>query len=159
MKGGALASDVFKDGAGHKKPDKPYLSAETARGYTDSDYASIKDQAGIYAGQEGYDISVKDNTHLKGTVIDSKGSMDKNTLRTGTLSWEDVENKADYKAGGMGISYVPKDSTTINGGQYWGEKIVDSRREYVKYLLNGGYESINDIEFRKRLNQYHSAED
>lgn len=35
----------------------------------------------------------------------------------------------------------------------------DSRREYVKYLLNGGYESINDIEFRKRLNQYHSAED
>ena len=38
-------------------------------------------------------------------------------------------------------------------------RIVDSRREYVKYLLNGGYESINDIEFRKRLNQYHSAED
>lgn len=37
--------------------------------------------------------------------------------------------------------------------------IVDSRREYVKYLLNGGYESINDIEFGKRLNQYHSAED
>ena len=33
-------------------------------------------------------------------------------LRTGTLSWEDVENKADYKAGGMGISYAPKDSTT-----------------------------------------------
>ena len=25
-------------------------------------------------------------------------------LRTGTLSWEDVENKADYKAGGMGIA-------------------------------------------------------
>ena len=38
-------------------------------------------------------------------------------------------------------------------------RIVDSRREYVKYLLNGGYESINDIEFRKRLKQYHSAED
>ena len=116
-------------------------------------------QTGIYAGDKGFDITVKDNTHLKGAVIDSKGSMDKNTLRTGTLSWEDVENKADYKAGGMGISYAPKDSTTISGGQYWGEKIVDSRREYVKYLLNGGYESINDIEFRKRLNQYHSAED
>lgn len=38
-------------------------------------------------------------------------------------------------------------------------RIVDSRREYVKYLLNDGYESINDIEFGKRLNQYHSAED
>ena len=33
-------------------------------------------------------------------------------LRTGTLSWEDIENKAGYKAGGMGISYAPKDSTT-----------------------------------------------
>ena len=32
-------------------------------------------------------------------------------LRTGTLSWEDIENKADYEAGGMGISYAPKDST------------------------------------------------
>lgn len=133
--------------------------ASAGKSHTDSHYESVINQTGIYAGDKGFDITVKDNTHLKGAVIDSKGDAEKNTLRTGTLSWEDVENKAGYKAGGMGISYVPKDSTTINGGQYWGEKIVDSRREYVKYLLNGGYESINDIEFRKRLNQYHSAED
>ena len=114
VKGGALASDVFKDSAGHKKLDKPYLSAETARGYTDSDYASVKEQAGIYAGQEGYDISVKDNTHLKGAVIDSKGSVDKNTLRTGTLSWEDIENKADYTSGGSGISYTAKLGGNVN---------------------------------------------
>ena len=114
VKGGALASDVFKDSAGHKKLDKPYLSAETARGYTDSDYASVKEQAGIYAGQEGYDISVKDNTHLKGAVIDSKGSVDKNTLRTGTLSWEDIENKADYTSGGSGISYTAKPGGNVN---------------------------------------------
>ena len=69
-------------------------------------------QTGIYAGDKGFDITVKDNTHLKGAVIDSKGDAEKNTLRTGTLSWEDVENKAGYKAGGMGISYAPKDSTT-----------------------------------------------
>jgi filamentous hemagglutinin len=77
-----------------------------------SHYESASSQSGIYAGDEGFDISVKDNTHLKGAVIDSKGDAEKNTLRTGTLSWEDVENKADYKAGGMGISYNPKDSTT-----------------------------------------------
>ena len=106
VKGGALESDVFKDSTDHKKLGKPYLSAETARGYTDSDYASVKEQAGIYAGQEGYDISVKDNTHLKGAVIDSKGSVDKSTLRTGTLSWEDIENKADYTSGGSVISYT-----------------------------------------------------
>lgn len=54
--------------------------------------------------------------------------------------------------------YALKLNGTGNLGNAIG-RIVDSRREYVKYLLNGGYESINDIEFRKRLNQYHSAED
>ena len=54
--------------------------------------------------------------------------------------------------------YALKLSGTGNLGNAIG-RIVDSRREYVKYLLNGGYESINDIEFGKRLNQYHSAED
>ena len=77
-----------------------------------SHYESVVNQAGIYAGDKGFDITVKDNTHLKGAVINSKGDADKNTLRIGTLSWEDIGNKADYKAGGMGISYVPKDSTT-----------------------------------------------
>lgn len=86
--------------------------ATAGKSHTDSDYESVTDQADIYAGDKGFDITVKDNTHLKGAVIDGKGSAGKNTLRTGTLSWEDVENKADYKAGGMGISYAPKDSTT-----------------------------------------------
>ena len=86
--------------------------ASAGKSRTNSHYESVINQAGIYAGDKGFDITVKDNTHLKGAVIDSKGDADKNTLRTGTLSWEDIENKADYKAGGMGISYVPEDSTT-----------------------------------------------
>ena len=137
VKGGALASDVFKDSAGHKKLGKPYLSAETARGYTDSDYASVKEQAGIYAGQEGYDISVKDNTHLKGAVIDSKGSVDKNTLRTGTLSWEDIENKADYKSGGSGISYTAKLGGNVN-------KDIPSSKENSRYDKGPGTNTHNE---------------
>ena len=86
--------------------------ASTGKSHTDSDYESVTDQAGIYAGDKGFDITVKDNTYLKGAVIDSKGDAEKNTLRTGTLSWEDVENKAGYESGGMGISYAPKDSIT-----------------------------------------------
>ena len=69
-----------------------------------SHYESASSQSVIYAGDEGFDISVKDNTHLKGAVIDSKGDAEKNTLRTGTLSWEDVENKADYRLSGKGIA-------------------------------------------------------
>lgn len=86
--------------------------ASAGKSHTNSRYESVTNQAGIYAGDKGFEITVKDNTHLKGAVIDSKGDADKNTLRTGTLSWEDIENKAGYKAGGMGISYVPKDSIT-----------------------------------------------
>ena len=77
-----------------------------------SHYESVINQAGIRAGGEGFDISVKENTDLKGGVIGSAASKDKNTLTTGTLSWEDKENKADYKAGGMGVSYSPNDKSS-----------------------------------------------
>ena len=72
---------------------------------TDSTYESVTKQAGIYAGQEGYDIQVKNNTHLKGAVIDSKAPAEKNKLTTGTLTWENIDNKAEYKTSGKGISY------------------------------------------------------
>ncbi len=88
------------------------LSGGASRGNTKSNYESAKDQSGIRAGKEGYDITVKDNTHLKGGLIDSDADKEKNTLTTGTLTWEDIDNKADYKAGGAGISYTPKDTNT-----------------------------------------------
>ena len=91
---------------------KSGLSGGLSKENIQSHYESASSQSGIYAGDEGFDISVKDNTHLKGAVIDSKGDAEKNTLRTGTLSWEDIENKAGYESGGMGISYYPKDSST-----------------------------------------------
>ena len=73
---------------------------------TNSTYESVTKQAGIYAGQEGYDIHVKNNTRLKGAVIDSKAPAEKNKLTTGTLTWENIDNKAEYKASGKGISYT-----------------------------------------------------
>lgn len=94
------------------KEGKTSLSGGASRGNTKSNYESAKDQSGIRAGKEGYDITVKDNTHLKGGLIDSDAAKEKNTLTTGTLTWEDMDNKADYKAGGAGISYTPKDTNT-----------------------------------------------
>ena len=72
---------------------------------TDSTYESVTKQAGIYAGKEGYDIQVKNNTRLKGAVIDSQAEKEKNRITTGTLTWENIENKAEYKTSGKGISY------------------------------------------------------
>ena len=73
---------------------------------TDSTYESVTKQAGIYAGQEGYDIHVKNNTRFKGAVIDSQAEKEKNRITTGTLTWENIDNKAEYKASGKGISYT-----------------------------------------------------
>ena len=73
---------------------------------TDSTYESVTKQAGIYAGKEGYDIQVKNNTRLKGAVIDSQAEKEKNRITTGTLTWENIDNKAEYKASGKGISYT-----------------------------------------------------
>ena len=73
---------------------------------TDSTYESVTKQTGIYAGKEGYDIQVKNNTRLKGAVIDSQAEKEKNRITTGTLTWENIDNKAEYKASGKGISYT-----------------------------------------------------
>ena len=81
---------------------------------TDSTYESVTKQAGIYAGKEGYDIQVKNNTRLKGAVIDSKAPAEKNKLTTGTLTWENIDNKAEYKASGKGISYSTGAGVPLN---------------------------------------------
>ena len=91
---------------------KTSYGGSASKGNMKSHYESVINQAGIRAGGEGFDISVKENTDLKGGVIGSDASKDKNTLTTDTLSWEDKENKADYKAGGMGVSYSPNDKSS-----------------------------------------------
>ena len=94
------------------KNGKTSISGGISKDNIHSNYESATGQAGIRAKEEGFDISVKENTDLKGGVIDSAASKDKNTLTTGTLSWEDKENKADYKAGGMGVSYSPNNKSS-----------------------------------------------
>ncbi len=71
---------------------------------TDSHYASVTEQAGIQVGKDGFDLTVGKETSLKGAVISSTAEKEKNHLTTGTLSWEDVENKANYKESGAGLT-------------------------------------------------------
>ena len=81
---------------------------------TDSTYESVTKQAGIYAGQEGYDIQVKNNTRLKGAVIDSQAEKEKNKLTTGALTWENIENKAEYKAKAHGMTASTQSASKLN---------------------------------------------
>ena len=81
---------------------------------TDSTYESVTKQAGIYAGKEGYDIQVKNNTRLKGAIIDSKAPAEKNKLTTGTLTWENIDNKAEYKTKASGITVSTNAISKLN---------------------------------------------
>ncbi|EGO62958.1 hemagglutinin repeat-containing protein, partial [Acetonema longum] len=72
-------------------------------GKIDSDYKSVNEQTGIFAGKGGFDIKVEGNTDLKGAVIGSEAEAEKNKLSTGTLTFSDIENKAEYKAESNGV--------------------------------------------------------
>ncbi|MFP1909055.1 VENN motif pre-toxin domain-containing protein [Lonsdalea quercina] len=63
-----------------------------------SNYDSVKEQSGLFAGQGGYNITVGNHTQLDGAVIASTADKDKNLLDTGTLGWSDIHNQADYKS-------------------------------------------------------------
>ncbi len=73
-------------------------SATMSSGDTDSTYASVREQSGIYAGQGGFDVNVKGNTDLKGGILASTADPTKNSLTTGTLTTSDIENKAEYSS-------------------------------------------------------------
>ncbi|WP_231649627.1 hemagglutinin repeat-containing protein, partial [Ralstonia syzygii] len=79
-------------------------SFSASRGRADGTYANVAEQSGIRAGDGGFDINVKGNTDLKGAVIASTGTPDKNQLSTGTLTWSDVKNHSEYSADSMGVS-------------------------------------------------------
>ena len=80
-------------------------NASYSRGKTTSDYASVTEQAGIYAGNQGYEVDVNKDTQLKGAVIASTADANRNHLTTGTLHLEDIQNKAAYDVKNTGVAY------------------------------------------------------
>ena len=62
-----------------------------------SNWQSVAEQTGIFAGKGGFDVTVGEHTQLNGAVIGSTANADKNRLDTGTLGFGDIENHADYK--------------------------------------------------------------
>ncbi|ELQ6226604.1 hemagglutinin repeat-containing protein [Cronobacter turicensis] len=67
-----------------------------------STFNSVAEQSGIFAGKGGFDVTVGSHTQLNGAVIGSTAAADKNRLETGTLSFTDIGNKADYKVSHKG---------------------------------------------------------
>ena len=81
------------------------VSISSSKGKMKSDYASVTDQAGIYAGDGGFVINTAETTSLTGAVIDSTADSNKNKLSTKSLDVKDVENTAEYTSRNVGMSY------------------------------------------------------
>lgn len=83
-----------------------------------SNFATVTEQSGIKAGDNGFQINVDGNTDLKGAVIAStdKAVLDgKNSLSTGTLTTSDIQNHAEYKAQSvsLGGGYTSSDFSLV----------------------------------------------
>ena len=119
----------------------------------DSKYESVTDQSGIYAGKEGFDINVGENTDLKGGIISSEAEKDKNKISTGTLTYEDIQNKAEYEAGSIGVNVdTSKDAEHKDAGvtPNIGVGAKDDAESTTKATVSEGEIEIRDKENQKQ---------
>ena len=128
--------DNFKEhskSAGFSISSKPNFKDPTGSisasvGRIDSKWKSVTHQAGIYAGEDGYDIHVGNGTTLEGAVIKSEAPKAKNTLTTKSLEMKDIQNEAEYTYSNNGIGY-----------NYYGSK---KKLEEMKTNDKKGYDKI-----------------
>lgn len=128
--------DNFKEhskSAGFSVSSKPNFKDPTGSisasvGRIDSKWKSVTHQAGIYAGEDGYDIHVGNGTTLEGAVIKSEAPKAKNTLTTKSLEMKDIQNEAEYTYSNNGIGY-----------NYYGSK---KKLEEMKTKDKKGYDKI-----------------
>ncbi|HEZ4812678.1 TPA: hemagglutinin repeat-containing protein [Neisseria meningitidis] len=107
-----------------------------------ADHASVTGQSGIYAGEDGYQIKVRDNTDLKGGIITSSQSAEdkgKNLFQTATLTASDIQNHSRYEGRSFGIG----GSFDLNGG--WDGTVTDKQgRPTDRISPAAGYGSDGD---------------
>ncbi|MFT5534894.1 MAG: filamentous hemagglutinin [Candidatus Paceibacteria bacterium] len=89
-------------------------------------FASVAEQSGLMAGDQGFNVNVANNTDLKGGVISSTDQAmrdGKNSLTTGTLTQSDIQNysSASVKSSGINLS-----SDMLTQGKYGLGKAVIS---------------------------------
>ena len=128
--------DNFKEhskSAGFSVSSKPNFKNPTGSinasvGRIDSKWKSVTEQAGIYAGEEGYNINVGNKTTLEGAVIKSEAPKAKNQLTTKSLEMKDIKNEAEYSYSNNGIGY-----------NYYGSK---KKLEEMKTKDKKGYDKI-----------------
>ncbi|TGZ98125.1 filamentous hemagglutinin, partial [Rodentibacter pneumotropicus] len=73
------------------------------RSKLNAEHASVNEQAGIYAGDEGYDVNVKNKISLTGGAILSQALKEKNHLTAQDFEYADIQNYSNAKSSAMGL--------------------------------------------------------
>ena len=79
-----------------------------------TEHQSVSEQSGIYAGDDGYQVNVKQHTQFDGGIITSSQSAEdegKNRFQTATLTHSDIKNHSRYEGESFGLGA----SATISG--------------------------------------------
>ncbi|AHG84276.1 Large exoprotein involved in heme utilizationor adhesion [Bibersteinia trehalosi USDA-ARS-USMARC-189] len=91
-------------------------SGSYSKSKANSNYAGVKTQAGIFAGDEGYDVDIRNHTDLNGGTLTSTEQAEqggKNRFATNTLTYQDIYNHSDYSAKGFGLN----GGFSVSGGE------------------------------------------
>jgi len=135
-------------------------SVNMSRDKLHSNYQSVNEQTGLFAGSGGFDVTVGNHTQLNGAVIGSTADAGKNRLDTGTLGFSDIHNQADFQTEHQSAGFSTGGSI---GSQFAGNM--------ANTLLAGGNNSGHDdgttrsavsdgtITVRDGANQHQSVSD
>ncbi|MBQ9723748.1 MAG: hemagglutinin repeat-containing protein, partial [Neisseriaceae bacterium] len=122
-----------------------------------ADYASVNEQSGIFAGNGGYQINIKNHTDLKGGLITSSQKAEdngKNQFTTGSLNATDIQNHALYKgesfAVGIGANYNGEEVKVGSNGIGYGND-SDSHHSITKSGINTANIVITDKNKQKEI--------
>ena len=107
------------------------VNASLSRQHIDSQYQSVAEQSGLYAGQGGFNVQVGGHTQLNGAVIASSASPERNQLSTATLGWQDLQNRAEYRVESQSIGVSSSASASGN--------LAANALGNAGTILNGGH--------------------
>ena len=130
---------------------------DNSRGTTDSHYASVTNQAGIYAGDGGYNVQVNNATTLIGGIIKGSTDKSKNKLSSKSLKMNDIQNEASYsaKTSGYSLSTTKRSKNNpigITGSPKMGIPVKGNSKSTTHSAISEGIIEIVEKESLEKIN-------
>ena len=130
---------------------------DNSRGTTDSHYASVTDQAGIYAGDSGYNVQVNNSTTLTGGIIKGSSDKSKNKLSSKSLKMNNIQNEASYsaKTSGYSLSTTKRSKHNpigITGSPKMGIPVKGNSKSTTHSAISEGIIEIAEKESLEKIN-------